>query len=172
MITFLENMTRIVVTGCQMLAVFVICIGVIRCMIVYVRDALIGTGAHQAIQDSRMELGQAFSLGLGLLIGSSILNTAIAPSWNEIGQLAAIIAIRTTLNYFLLRDLSIQADTKNAIETIKRWPFGRRRTDQPSDLSVCDCEKQAQPVDRDDSSFADTSPETAEQKTDEPAVVI
>ena len=43
--------------------------------------------------------------GLGFLIGGSILNTTIAPTWNDIGQLASIIAIRTILNYFLLRNI-------------------------------------------------------------------
>ncbi len=161
--SFLENMTHIVVLGCQMLAVFVICVGVLRCMIVYVRDALIGTGAHQAIQDSRMELGQAFSLGLGLLIGSSILNTAIAPSWNEIGQLAAIIAIRTTLNFFLLRDLSAQIDTRKAVEVAKYWPFGRRKTDK------------AAPVNSPAASVAEQTPEEScvvDSEHNEPAVVV
>ncbi|MBU0677226.1 MAG: DUF1622 domain-containing protein [Verrucomicrobia bacterium] len=53
-----------------------------------------------------MELGHSFSLGLGFLIGASILNTTIAPTWNDIGQLAAIIAIRTILNYFLLKEIA------------------------------------------------------------------
>jgi uncharacterized membrane protein len=30
-----------------------------------------------------------------------ILRTTITPTWNEIGQLAAIIVLRTALNYFL-----------------------------------------------------------------------
>jgi len=30
----------------------------------------------------------------------------ISPSWNDIGQLAAIALIRTFLNYFLERDLA------------------------------------------------------------------
>jgi uncharacterized membrane protein len=45
------------------------------------------------------------SLGLEFLIGADILKTAVAPSWNDIGQLAAIIAIRTVLNFFLMREL-------------------------------------------------------------------
>jgi len=31
--------------------------------------------------------------------------TAIAPTWDQIGQLAAIAAIRTGLNYFLNKDV-------------------------------------------------------------------
>ena len=48
-------------------------------------------------------MGYAFSLGLSFLVGASILKTTIAPSWNDIGQLAAIIILRTILNYLLLQ---------------------------------------------------------------------
>jgi uncharacterized membrane protein len=34
-----------------------------------------------------------------------VLETAIAPEWSKIGQLAAIATIRTALNYFLGREL-------------------------------------------------------------------
>ena len=42
---------------------------------------------------------------LTLHLGADIVESAIAPSWESIGQLAAIAAIRTFLNYFLERDL-------------------------------------------------------------------
>ncbi|HKT54862.1 MAG TPA: DUF1622 domain-containing protein [Caulobacteraceae bacterium] len=44
-------------------------------------------------------------LALEFALGADIVRTAIAPTWNEIGQLAAIAVIRTGLNYFLERDL-------------------------------------------------------------------
>ncbi len=56
-----------------------------------------------AFQASRLELGYSFSLGLSFLVGGSILRTMIAPTWDDIGQLAAIIALRTVLNYLLLQ---------------------------------------------------------------------
>jgi len=39
------------------------------------------------------------------LLAADILATAIAPTWDEIGKLAAIAALRTALNYFLEREL-------------------------------------------------------------------
>jgi uncharacterized membrane protein len=56
-----------------------------------------------AFQASRLELGYSFSLGLSFLVGGSILRTMIAPTWNDLGKLAVIIAIRTVLNYLLLQ---------------------------------------------------------------------
>jgi uncharacterized membrane protein len=44
-------------------------------------------------------------LGLEFLLASDIIRTAIAPTWSDIGQLAAIAVIRTFLNYFLARDI-------------------------------------------------------------------
>ena len=53
----------------------------------------------------RLTLGRSLAIALELLLGADILKTAIAPTWNEIGQLAAIATLRTALNYFLEREL-------------------------------------------------------------------
>lgn len=52
-------------------------------------------------------LGFAASLILSLefALAADIAETAVAPSWDELGQLAAIAGIRTVLNLFLERDL-------------------------------------------------------------------
>ena len=55
-------------------------------------------------QDVRLELGLWLSLALELEVGADILRTAVAPTWNEIGKLVAIVALRTILNYFLSRE--------------------------------------------------------------------
>jgi uncharacterized membrane protein len=44
-------------------------------------------------------------LGLEFELAADIIRSAIAPNWNDIGQLAAIAAIRTFLNYFLEKDI-------------------------------------------------------------------
>ncbi len=44
-------------------------------------------------------------LGLEFELAADVLRTAITPSWNDIGQLAAIAVIRTFLNYFLGKDI-------------------------------------------------------------------
>jgi uncharacterized membrane protein len=44
-------------------------------------------------------------LGLQFALAADIVRSLISPSWNDIGQLAAIALIRTFLNYFLERDL-------------------------------------------------------------------
>jgi len=43
--------------------------------------------------------------GLQVALAADIVRSAISPTWEQIGQLAAIAAIRTFLSYFLERDL-------------------------------------------------------------------
>jgi uncharacterized membrane protein len=52
-------------------------------------------------------------LGLEFMLAGDIIKTAIAPTWNQLGQLALIAFIRTFLNYFLEKDLSKTASIKN-----------------------------------------------------------
>jgi uncharacterized membrane protein len=49
--------------------------------------------------------GMWLLLGLEFELAADIVRTALTPTWEDIGQLAAITAIRTVLNYFLRRDL-------------------------------------------------------------------
>ncbi len=53
----------------------------------------------------RLQLGKALALALEFLLAADIIQTAVAPTWNDIGQLAAIAALRTLLNYFLEKEL-------------------------------------------------------------------
>jgi uncharacterized membrane protein len=53
----------------------------------------------------RVSFGSWLVLALEFQLGSDILSTTIAPSFEELGQLAIIAAIRTLLNYFLQKDL-------------------------------------------------------------------
>jgi len=51
-------------------------------------------------------------LGLEFELGADIIRSAISPNWNDVGQLAAIAAIRTMLNYFLEKDIEAYEESK------------------------------------------------------------
>jgi len=53
----------------------------------------------------RLDLGRFLALGLEFQLASDILRTAVAPTYRDIGQLAAVAAIRTALNFFLGREI-------------------------------------------------------------------
>jgi len=57
---------------------------------------------------TRFTLARYLALALEFQLAADILETAISPSWQQIGQLAAIATIRTALNYFLTREIAAE----------------------------------------------------------------
>lgn len=72
-----------------------------------------GHVSHNLKEEIRLRLGRWLAVALELLLGADILRTAVAPSWSEIGKLAAIAAIRTALNFFLQREIDAAQSRKN-----------------------------------------------------------
>ncbi len=61
--------------------------------------------SHEAKEQIRLRLGRRLALALEFELGADILRTAVAPTWSEIGQLAAIATVRTALNFFLQQEI-------------------------------------------------------------------
>ena len=75
----------------------------------------------------RLQLGRWLAVALELELGADILRTAVAPTWNEIGQLAAIVVLRTALNYFLQKEIDkAQVPTMRGLGT--SVPASRERS--------------------------------------------
>jgi uncharacterized membrane protein len=55
--------------------------------------------------------------GLTFQLAADIVQTAFAPSWDEVGQLAAIAAIRAFINYFLEHDLAREEKRRRAAQS-------------------------------------------------------
>lgn len=53
----------------------------------------------------RLSLARYLIVALEFQLAADILGTAIAPSWDAIGKLAAIAVIRTVLNFFLEKEM-------------------------------------------------------------------
>jgi len=89
--------------------------GVLRTVALLFRGVS-GDGAsqsHEAKEDIRLRLGRWLALALEFLLAADILRTAVAPTWSEIGQLAAIATIRTALNFFLQLEID-KAEARKA----------------------------------------------------------
>jgi uncharacterized membrane protein len=65
----------------------------------------------------RISLGRFLVIALELQLAADIIETAIAPSWEQIGQLAAIALIRTFLGYFL--NLEIKTEEREKLDADK-----------------------------------------------------
>lgn len=119
---YVKILTGYTVSICQLFALFIITVGIVKALWVYIRYSLISFQSGIAFQQSRLEMGYSFSLGLSILVGGSILKTTIAPTWNDIAQLTAIIAIRTVLNYFLLQAIDNSSKIVTTEETVEVHP--------------------------------------------------
>jgi uncharacterized membrane protein len=89
----------------EVIAVVVILVGVVLALLRLLRYVLQRHRERGSLLQVRASLARVLSVALEFLLAADILATAVDPSWDEIGKLAAIAAIRTVLNYFLEREL-------------------------------------------------------------------
>jgi uncharacterized membrane protein len=73
----------------------------------------VSSGKKQDFAQTRLILARYLSLALEFQLGADILGTAVSPSWDHIGKLAAVAVIRTGLNYFLMMEMKAQDPTNN-----------------------------------------------------------
>ncbi|MFD4543603.1 DUF1622 domain-containing protein [Streptomyces bauhiniae] len=98
----------------------IIFIGAVWAFVQFVRAGMRGRGKVAGFNRVRLSLGQFLVLGLEFQLAGDVLRTAVAPSFAEIGQLAAIAAIRTALNYFLGREIAQERAEIERSETTLR----------------------------------------------------
>jgi uncharacterized membrane protein len=101
-----ELITKHLSSFVEILAALIIGIALIQFIIRYVRN-FSRPHIEQENQNVRIQFGSSLTVALELLLAADILATAIAPTWDEIGKLAAIATLRTALNYFLERELRL-----------------------------------------------------------------
>lgn len=82
----------------------VIGVGLVAFLVTWLRS-VIHQPAKNMLHEARLDFARYLALALELQLGADILSTAVAPSWDQIGKLAAIAIIRTVLNFFLQKEL-------------------------------------------------------------------
>jgi uncharacterized membrane protein len=102
--TLLELIAAKVALACELCAVAVLVVGAVQAI---VSLGLAARHWNDLLVKKRIWASFAswIVLALEFALAADIVRTAIAPSWTQIGQLAAIAAIRTALNLFLERDI-------------------------------------------------------------------
>lgn len=96
----------------EILVVVAVCIGASETVFCVARQLIRGRhpGDRAGIW---MSFARWLILALEFALGADIIRTAIAPSWEQAGQLAVIAAIRTGLGYFL--ELDIESERKRQL---------------------------------------------------------
>lgn len=87
---------------------------------------------HEAV---RLEYGLSLAIALEFLLAADIAATAVAPSWEALGKLGVVAAIRTFLNFFLEQEVEKLEDknkrTKMLVRQIRE--FGKNPQAQQDD---------------------------------------
>lgn len=86
---------------------FAVLEAIVGAVYLFLPQRLRGSGKHHLAEkeDVRLRLGRWLAVALEFLLAADVLRTAVAPTWDEIGKLAAVAALRTLLNYFLQKEI-------------------------------------------------------------------
>jgi uncharacterized membrane protein len=103
-------------------AALIIGYGAIEAIIGSIHAIVVGRSKSGQRKDVWLRFAVWLLLGLEFELAADIVRTAIAPTWTDIGQLAAIGLIRTFLNYFLELDLEKYEPAENQAEKQRVLP--------------------------------------------------
>lgn len=113
-------------SGTEAAAALVIALATIeavaRALILFVPGLSLHVGPREpqdAKEEVRLKLGRWLAVALEFTVAADILRTAVAPTWDDIGKLAAVVVLRTVLNYFLQREID-QAERRERLAAERR----------------------------------------------------
>ena len=95
----------------EAVAVMVVAFGAVEGFVRLLGLAASPSSTHGVRKDIWRRFGTWLILGLEFALAADIIASVFSPSWQDIGQLAAIAVIRTFLNYFLEQDLEHATNT-------------------------------------------------------------
>lgn len=99
-----QTFAEFVALGIEAASIVIVAVGATEAVITFARHAI-----DRAAKLDRRGIWLRFAswilLSLEFTLGADVIRTAIAPSWDDIGKLGAIAAIRTALSFFLARDM-------------------------------------------------------------------
>lgn len=112
----IDSAVQVIYVFISVLGALVVIWGVLEAMIRFLR-AKIWTPIRDQIRESeaiRQQLGAHLLLGLEIFIAADIISSVVSPSWDKVGILAAIVAVRTVLSFFLRREVQQTNNTRSS----------------------------------------------------------
>lgn len=113
MLSFFKQWTTYLAGGIEAAAALLVAVAALEAMLRAI--PLLFTKEDPANEEKeavRLRLGHWLTVAIEFELAADILRTAVAPTWNIIGQLAAIVVLRTVLNYFLQQEIARTARRK------------------------------------------------------------
>lgn len=101
---FLHEVAEYIALAVNLLAMLAIAVGSAQGAIGLTR-LLLFHASEEELRPVWLALGRWLVAGLSFQLAADIVETTIAPTWDDIGKLAAIAVLRTFLNFFLDRDM-------------------------------------------------------------------
>lgn len=98
--------TRYAGLAIDAMALVLIAIGTVEAFVGGLRAWLDPTATNHERREVWLRYAHWLVAALTFQLAADIIETAVAPTWDDIGKLAAIAIIRTLLNYFLGRDVT------------------------------------------------------------------
>jgi uncharacterized membrane protein len=102
----LHLVTKDTVVIIDAMALIIVAIGTAEAFFTGLRVAFPAPAANRRLREVWLRYGRWLVAGLTFQLAADIIETSIAPNWQEVRQLGAIAVIRTVLNFFLERDLT------------------------------------------------------------------
>lgn len=116
MLEFLKTITASVTISVEAAGALLVAYGAAEALFGSVLAIAHRRTSHAERKEVWLRFGVWLLLGLEFQLAADVVRTAVSPSWRDIGQLAAIAAIRTFLSFFLQRDLD-NYELRKKIET-------------------------------------------------------
>ena len=106
----LHDFAHYVALAIEAIAIVIIAIGAVEAVIGIVRLSLRSGATNNDRRAVWLTFARWLVAGLTFQLAADVVNTSFAPTWDELGHLAAIAAIRTFLSYFLDRPDPLRFD--------------------------------------------------------------
>jgi uncharacterized membrane protein len=106
----MESMQRIlqgVTFAISVVGALIVIWGIVEVAVAFLK-LKVDRSREDAIQGSeaiRQRLGAHLLLGLEIFIAADIISSVASPTWERVGILASIVAVRTVLSYFLRMEI-------------------------------------------------------------------
>ena len=95
----------LVATAIEFVMILILVIGAVQALLGVARLIFARSGLAPAVRAAWLHYAAWILLALEFALAADLIRTVVAPTWDEVGKLATIAAIRTALGWFLGRDI-------------------------------------------------------------------
>ena len=107
------QLAELIARAIELVMLAVISVGTLVTVAALIKGLIKGERMPSHVREIWMRYAAWILLALEFALAADLIDTIIAPTWEEIGQLGAIAGIRIALGYFLGRDISEYSEAQS-----------------------------------------------------------